>query len=144
MYVNIHLCLLHPCSHISLRLTHNYKHLQVYNYHGTCCFSTAPTGTPLNLLLLGVDATTISISWQPPLFEKQNGIIRKYVVAVTEIETSTNFTLVSYNTSTTIYSLHPYYNYQVSVSAFTIATGPSSQHITVQTAQSGKLLCSSA
>ena len=81
----------------------------------------------------------ITISWQPPPFMHQNGIVRKYILAVTEIETSTNFTVVSYNTSINIYSLHPFYNYELTVAAFTIAVGPQSQTISVQTAQDGKL-----
>lgn len=68
----------------------------------------------------------------------QNGIIRKYILTVVETETNTNFTVISYNTSINIYSLHPFYNYKLTVAAYTIAVGPQSQIISVQTAQDGK------
>ena len=106
-----------------------------------CCICTAPTASPSNISLGMVESTSISISWQPPSLEHQNGIIRKYILAVTEIETSKKFnlTVASYNTSTTIYSLHPYYTYQIYVFASTVATSPPSQLTTVQTAQDSKL-----
>ncbi len=85
----------------------------------------APTGSPLNLTLNSVNSTSVTFSWLPPQANKQNGIIQKYIVLVYEVLNDVSMeTDIIDATSATITDLHPYYDYAVSVSAFTIAIGP--------------------
>ena len=79
------------------------------------------------------------MSWSPPAADQQNGIIREYRVQVLEIETGNVSFHVSFSTSLAISSLHPDYTYELSVSAFTVATGPYSSVVTVTTPEDGEL-----
>lgn len=56
--------------------------------------------------------------------ESTNGIIRKYVINITEEFTGTQVILEALNTTVKIHSVHPYTTYLVSVSAFTVGEGP--------------------
>ena len=81
------------------------------------------------------------LMWSPPPAIHINGIIEKYVVYVTENETSQMWTFIT--TAHTHYivvgSLHPHYHYDCRVAAFTIAEGTLSSVVTVQTEQERKL-----
>ena len=70
---------------------------------------------------------------------KINGIIRKYVLKLAEVETNAirfiNESIA--HTEIIISSLHPYYQYKVSVAAVTIATGPFSTPLSVTTSEAG-------
>lgn len=79
----------------------------------------------------------VLLTWLPPPYLQQNGIIRQYNVYVTESETGY---LRNYTTSTmnlTVASLHPYYTYEFTVQAVTIAEGPLSDPIFVTTPEAG-------
>ena len=80
----------------------------------------------------------ILLTWLPPPYLQQNGIIRKYSVYVTESETGhlRNYTTSATNLSVT--SLHPYYTYEFAVQAVTIAAGPLSDPIAVTTPEAGR------
>ena len=86
------------------------------------------------------NSTTIQLTWEPPIFSAQNGIIEQYIISVTEAETMRQFTLASTTTSITAVSLHPYYMYSFTVSAVTIAEGPYTQALSLQTQQDGEQL----
>ncbi len=81
---------------------------------------------------------TIFVSWAPPSFEHQNGMIQSYIINVTEVETGTTRRHTSFTTTATLFSLHPYYRYEIQVSAVTVAAGPYSELIVVQTNADGK------
>ena len=69
--------------------------------------------------------------------EDRNGIIRRYDITLTELETGS---VLSYSTTTTSYNatlLHPNYQYQVEISAVTIGTGPSSFPVILLTPEDG-------
>ena len=104
--------------------------------------SIAPTSAPTNISGLAVDSTGISISWNPPLFEDQNGIIRHYAINITELETGITFSHVSLTTSISLYNLHPFYRYSVTVTAVTVGPGPATIAFTVQTREDGMFLFS--
>ena len=87
-----------------------------------------------------VDSTTVSLSWDPPLPENQNGVIRKYIIAATEADTGNEYTWESISTNIDIYTLHPFYTYQFTVAAYTIQRGPFSYIITLQTPEDGKIM----
>ena len=97
-----------------------------------------PTASPQNLRHTAVNSTSVDLSWSPPPTEHHNGIIRQYNVRVVEEDTGEMFTLSTTRQQTTVGSLHPYYVYDFSVSAVTVAPGPYSETHTVRTLPDGK------
>ena len=92
---------------------------------------------PANVTISAPNATTIYLSWDGVV--TRVGIIRDYIIRVTEVNTGRD---LQYRTSLTSIAIpvHPDYVYSCSVSAFTVASGPFSQVVTVQTPQDGNLL----
>ena len=92
----------------------------------------APSGPPLAVNLQEKTSHTLRLGWLPPAIESQNGVIRQYIVKITEEDTSTTVYHQSNTTQITIEDLHPYYVYKYSVAAETIGIGPFSMIGTVQ------------
>ena len=101
--------------------------------------STAPSRPPLQLMSLKT-SNSLTLLWDPPSNESQNGIIRWYVIQILENDTSTTTTHYSNNTQITIENLHPYYTYKCSVAAFTVGVGPYSAILAVQLDEDSKQL----
>ena len=99
-------------------------------------YSTAPGSHPSNTTGTTLNSTHIYLTWEPP--EDPNGNIHEYIVNVTEVETGRMFQLSTNTTSIIIGSLHPYYIYNCTVVAVTIAPGPFSTVITVRTDEAGR------
>ena len=97
----------------------------------------APSAPPQNLRHIAITATSVTLNWQPPPEEDWNGLIRFYYMFVTELESGRSFTLNSTATSYRIENLHPFYLYNFSVAAVTIAAGSISDNITLQTSEAG-------
>ena len=57
---------------------------------------------------------------------------------MTEEETMRQFELTSITTSITATALHPYYTYSFTISAVTVAEGPYSQPLSLQTLEDGE------
>ena len=99
----------------------------------------APTGPPLNISHSSPTPSTLILTWSPPDPSYRNGVVRGYLVVISEMETSR---LLYFNTSTpplSIPSLHPFYTYNCSVSAYTVGLpGPYSPPYLVRMPQSGK------
>ena len=85
-----------------------------------------------------IDSETIFITWSALPFSQQNGVVRRYDVNITELDTGYNFLETAASTELTLYSLHPHYTYMFEIAAVTVAVGPSSAPITLQTEQDGK------
>ena len=100
--------------------------------------TTAPSAPPQNLRQDAIAATSVTLNWQPPPEDDWNGLIRLYYVFVTELETGRSFTLNSTTTNHLVESLHPFYTYNFSVAAVTVAAGPISDTITLQTSETGE------
>jgi len=100
--------------------------------------TTAPSAPPQNLRQTAIAATSITLNWLPPSEENRNGLIRFYYVFVTELETGRSVTLNSTTTNHLVESLHPFYTYNFSVAAVTVAAGPTSDNITLQTSEAGE------
>ena len=85
-----------------------------------------PTGAPRNIAAAAVSSSSISLTWEPPSFELQNGIIRSYHINVTELETGRvrSFVIPGFDTLLILSSLHPFYRYNYSIAANTTALGP--------------------
>ena len=70
--------------------------------------------------------------------EDRNGIIREYVINITEVNTGSIVQKVSTTNSLLLENLHPYYTYSVMVAAYTIESGPYSTAFLFTTAEDGK------
>jgi len=75
--------------------------------------------------------------WQSPLSEDQNGIIRQYLVMITEEDTGRQFQLTSPVDHILVNFLHPFYTYISTVAATTVHTGPHSAPLSVTTLEAG-------
>ena len=96
-----------------------------------------PSGSPQSISAEPTDPSTLVLSWQPPLSEERNGIVRLYIINVTELESGAFEQHVSIHQTITISSLHPYYIYRYSVAAQTVALGPFSEPALVQMPEAG-------
>lgn len=96
-------------------------------------FPIAPSSPPVNPAA-SETSTTITLTWEAPEVENQNGIITGYVVIVTVMETGESFQRSSTTNSLTVVSLRPYTTYVCAIAAETSAgVGPFSITIIVQT-----------
>lgn len=86
-----------------------------------------------------VDSRSISLSWGPPPAELLNGILRDYQIDVVEEQTLRRFSVHTSSSHYLLSFLHPFYDYVVSVAAFTVGNGPFSNNITIETHQDGKM-----
>ena len=102
------------------------------------CFCVAPSSPPENLTVSVISSTSIGLTWTPPLLLARNGIITEYHINVTELDTGSSQILTSFTTSLVAQMLHPYYTYDFSVSAHTVATGPYSDSEIIQTPEDGE------
>ena len=92
---------------------------------------------PQNVSGVPTGSTSLSLYWSPsPNYQNQSGRIQYYHINITDA-TTRRFT--TNNTQLTVSSLYPYSTYQCTVAAFTLAQGPPSTPITIQTYQDGKL-----
>ena len=118
--------------------------MQVYMYFEpalmTICYSTAPTAPPQEVAGVAFNSSAITISWLPPPFEHQNGVIVGYTVHILEVVTNQTTTIEVEGPHIEIFVgfLHPYYIYAFSVAAKTIELGPLSHTNMVRTNEDGK------
>ena len=85
-----------------------------------------------------ITSTSFTLEWDPPNPEDRNGIIRWYQLDVVVSETGNMFNVTSNITSLSLTNLHPAYNYQCRIAAFTVALGPYSDPFNVTTKEDGK------
>ena len=98
----------------------------------------APTAPPLSVEATVFNSSSLSISWRPPPFDKQNGIIVRYIIRL--LENDNELVVETYGPQTEIFitSLHPHYIYQFTVAAETVEIGPYSSTDTIQMDEDGK------
>ena len=99
---------------------------------------TAPDDAPQDISAVNVESRVIELAWSPPPAEAHNGEIVNYIITYTEVETGRNNTVTSFNTDISLGNLHPFYNYIVTIAAFTVDIGPPSNPFTVQTLEDGQ------
>ena len=99
--------------------------------------SEVPSAPPQSLTGIAVSSTVVMLTWSPPPLIDINGIIRYYVVKIMERETSLMWITEATDSHINITSLQPYHNYEFEVAAHTIATGPYTDPVTVQTMEAG-------
>ena len=106
----------------------------IYNY-----FFIAPDSSPENLTATSLSSSSISLAWSPPSLDSRNGIIREYRINVTEVQTGSIYVFTTSTTAIVVPSLHPYYDYRCTVSAYTVGIGPYSEVVVITTPEDGKL-----
>ena len=98
----------------------------------------APSGAPEHASGIPVGSTSIHLTWDPPSPQYQNGLIRQYLINISEPvsgyvnQTSTDQTQI------TIRNLLPHRTYTCYVAAVTIAAGPYTGAVMVGTGNDGK------
>ncbi len=98
-----------------------------------------PSGAPLNLNVQALDASTISLAWEPPTYEHRNGPIIQYAINITNTETSAYELYSTTSLSVTVSSLHPDYTYECSVAAETsVGRGPFTIYTPIQMPEARK------
>lgn len=86
---------------------------------------------------LSISPTVFTLFWSPPDSEFKNGIIRGYVIQITELETGV---VEEFNTTDeviVIFERHPHYHYDSIVAAVTTEAGPYSQTSRIHMPESG-------
>ena len=97
-----------------------------------------PTHHPINLRGVPLSSTTISLSWNPPPEEHQNGEIDFYIVLCWDGYSGSLFQHQTPSTNKTVYGLRPFYTYNCNVSAFTVELGPFSASTNITTLEDGR------
>ena len=82
----------------------------------------------------------MAIQWTAPPSEDQNGVIRKYLINVTAIDTGKKDTYIFTGTTAIIASLIPSFTYEFTLSAYTVASGPYSNVTTITLPEDGKFM----
>ena len=116
--------------------------LEYFLYSNNFLFYLVPSSPPQTPHGIAMSSTGITLSWDPPPADAQNGIITRYMISITEVETGRSFSLFSATTSVNVTSLHPYYTYNCTIAAVTVVgDGPYTTTINIVTHQDGKLVC---
>ena len=113
-------------------------YLHIHSSHHV--FISVPTSPPLNPAGVADTSRSLSLSWNPPPPGDQNGMLRHYIVNITEVETGRiiQHTTRGPMTSLQVPLLHPYYTYQWRVSAYTVGEGPYTNVSTLRTPEDGE------
>ena len=106
------------------------------------CIHIAPSGPPLSIQLTAESFNSVTISWEPPLAEQQNGRIVRYHVTVTDAALTANRDLtydISDGRVQLIDMLDADSSYAIRMAAATsVGIGPFSAIRTVTTLRNGK------
>ncbi len=98
-----------------------------------------PGSSPEKLSLAEVTSRSAVLTWDPPPYEDQNGVIISYLISVTINETGETFILSTNDTSLSITGLRPYRTYMCTISASTsVGVGPYSTGVIVETLEDGE------
>lgn len=99
------------------------------------CSIPVPTVAPGNLSVTVLSATALYASWNSVFTPV--GDVRDYILRLLEVDTGLVIDIRSAATYITV-PVHPAYTYNCSISAVTVARGPFSAVISVNTPQDGK------
>ena len=102
-------------------------------------FLAVPEGTPSNFKANDITSTAATLSWDPPPFDSQNGVIIQYIINVTVQETGERFQLTSVTNSLIATGLSPFRTYVCIIAAATsVGLGPFGDMFSVMTLEDGK------
>lgn len=100
--------------------------------------SAVPTAMPRTPSGIAISPTLITLNWIPPPAIDINGLIRFYLVEVTEVVTGRFFTFHAVETFINIGPLNAGYVYRCRVAAYTIALGPFTDFFYVRSMETRK------
>ena len=99
----------------------------------------APDGPPVNITITMVTPYSVSLQWDPPTPDKQNGLIVSYTINVMTYDQVVKMVVLSNTTQQTISNLTPYTSYMFKLAASTtIEQGPPSLSVTATTSETCK------
>ena len=103
--------------------------------------STAPSSSPLNVMVTSVIIASLMVSWQPLPEIELNGPLTGYVIQYTRVGSSDTISVnVNNGTTHTISGLVAYVNYSVVVAAVNVnGTGTFSNPIVEMSGEDGEL-----
>jgi hypothetical protein len=104
-----------------------------------CLNSPAPSGPPTNFNATVIDSRSILLSWEPPVADQRNGILRHYFISLVSDAGTETRNITSSQQSLTITGLRPYTEYSCTVRAGTIRTGPPTAALLRTTFEDGML-----
>ena len=103
-------------------------------------FYAVPTASPDSIQSMIVNSTAVIITWLPPVFDDQNGIITAYIINVSLEDNDTlplEYTTLSL--SVMLVELYPFSTYVVFVAAETsVGRGPFSRGLRISTPEDGR------
>ena len=97
-------------------------------------------GFPLDFSADALSPTSLSLSWRPPPAQSRHGEIRSYTIRLETVPTREVSLLTTSDLQITIESLHPFYEYTVSVAATTVGLGPYTSEISITMPESRNTL----
>ncbi len=110
------------------------------HYHVTVLHHSEPHSPPTDVTYTDVGTRTVTISWNPPVFEDQNGVILYYQLIILQSQFDIDNFII--NTSSLIYSgtdLEEYNDYTFMVAAATgVGLGPFSTPQSFMTLEAGR------
>ena len=101
----------------------------------------APSASPGNVTITNITAFSLLLRWNPPPTDYQNGIIREYLINVTEETTGRKFQIMTRSPTAELQLqfLHPHYSYTLRLAAITNTVGPFSYSVQAVTSTAGEL-----
>lgn len=100
----------------------------------------APSQPPELPALIDITSTTLTFTWQSPPIDSHNGVVRGYIVKLVDNKYNVHSLYNVTSTTLTISGLKPYNSYNISVSAYTVASGPYSEFISLLTNEAGMFI----
>ena len=98
----------------------------------------APSSPPANAHVTRSSSTYVTVTWDPPSLDSQNGLIRAYHLILTDEKSKDrNWTASTMVLSYTFNELEEYHPYILRVSAETISLGPQSLPLMFTTLEDG-------
>ena len=97
----------------------------------------APDSPPQHPSGIALSPTSIHITWDPPILQDHNGVIREYRINITEALTGLQIQEITNQTQIIIDGLKPYHIYHCYIVAITVASGPFTKTFNVTTLQDG-------
>ena len=102
------------------------------------CYNIVPSGSPQQFSGSSPSSSSITLSWDPPSADQQNGVIISYILSVTSLDTNVMYNYTVYGTQFSIPGLVPFSTYSCRIAAqTTIGTGPFTISVTVVTLEDG-------
>ena len=99
---------------------------------------TAPSAAPGNLQVTSISPYSLHLRWSPPPLEHRNGIIRRYNIVLSQLNSETRVQQSTLTNSITVRGLKAYTTYRCKVAAYTTALGPFSSEVQNRTHEDGK------